>query len=241
MTMILALPCKGGVVIASDGVALERADGEPTTVPVQKIFPLGKNKLWGGAGDGGDIKEFRKKLDKLSEEEKNIPLSDEERLGFLNAYANCDRERANALGGSCTEFLVVEHKECPIAWWRASNSVEGEFFTEKDPLFDKRNYLAAGQGRLVAETILRNINYLLTLEQGVLMAYRIIKEAIKMGNFFLGEPIDIWTIKNGQVRHIETAKEMDRIKGCYAEWLAGERFALDAASLSLNTLDNLFF
>jgi hypothetical protein len=231
MTLILALPCRDGIVLASDGKVQRFTDGQWTSYTAQKIFKFGKNKLWGCAGAEPDLKKFEKKINNLSDEEKGISLADEEHLGFLDKFANCDEETARRK--ECSEFLVVEYTKYPMAWRRTADTMQGVFYNGSDKLFDGFSSLGVGSGQLVAEIVLRNINYQLILEEGVLAAYRILKEAIKMGNFRVGEPIDIWTIRRGKVKHIEKETEINRIKESYGTLLAGERFAFTAASLTL--------
>ena len=53
MTLVLAIRCREGVVLASDGQATTDAAGQPTRQPVRKLFDLGGRIAWGGAGRVG--------------------------------------------------------------------------------------------------------------------------------------------------------------------------------------------
>src|SRR5215212_5873575 len=53
MTLVLALRCRDGVVLASDGQATSEAAGQPTRQPVGKLFDVGGRIAWGAAGSVG--------------------------------------------------------------------------------------------------------------------------------------------------------------------------------------------
>ena len=50
MTLVLAIRCRDGVVVASDGQATTDAAGQPTRRPVRKLFVIGGQIAWGAAG-----------------------------------------------------------------------------------------------------------------------------------------------------------------------------------------------
>ena len=53
MTLVLAVRCHEGVVLASDGQATSDAAGQPTRQPTRKLFALGERIAWGAAGSLG--------------------------------------------------------------------------------------------------------------------------------------------------------------------------------------------
>ena len=48
MTVVLALRCADGIVMASDSQITD--GGRGLTYPAQKLHPLGKHAAWGGSG-----------------------------------------------------------------------------------------------------------------------------------------------------------------------------------------------
>jgi hypothetical protein len=66
----------------------------------------------------------------------------------------------------------------------------------------------------------------LDVERGKLLAYRIIKDAIDIGAFGLGEPIDIWTMKMVDEKpeiHNLTEEEILALNDAYLVWKEAER------------------
>lgn len=58
MTIVIALSCSNGVVMASDSQASEMVIG--VRFPVQKVFPLTDQALWGGSGDSQTISDINR-------------------------------------------------------------------------------------------------------------------------------------------------------------------------------------
>lgn len=55
MTLIVALACKNGIVVASDGQATGGSAGGPIRMPIQKIYPINSHVLFGASGSVGEI------------------------------------------------------------------------------------------------------------------------------------------------------------------------------------------
>jgi 20S proteasome alpha/beta subunit len=103
----------------------------------------------------------------------------------------------------------------------------------KSIFFSKDNYemtkcrmfsIGNGNGQIVAQALFeslkdRNCEY--TLAQESLMAYRLIKEAIKSSPV-VGEPIDIWTIKDNVVKQ-KTKEELEELNNLSDDWMNEER------------------
>lgn len=53
MTVVLAVRCSEGVVLASDGQVTADAAGQPTKAPARKLFDVGGQLAWGAAGSAG--------------------------------------------------------------------------------------------------------------------------------------------------------------------------------------------
>jgi proteasome beta subunit len=60
MTIVIALSCSDGVVMASDSQATEMMAGVRWNVP--KVFQLGDRAIWGGTGDAQTISEIDRAL-----------------------------------------------------------------------------------------------------------------------------------------------------------------------------------
>ena len=91
-----------------------------------------------------------------------------------------------------------------------------------------------GSGQIVAQALFENLkdrNREYTLAQGSLMAYRLIKEAIKSSPD-IGEPIDIWTIKNN-VAERKTEEQLEELNSLSNDWVEEERRVSDDILSSL--------
>ena len=77
---------------------------------------------------------------------------------------------------------------CDWSQWRV-------YQTNQDTELQVFNYGIIGIGDTFAYTILKNYKLSdCSIERGKIVAYRVIRDAIDVGAYGLGEPIDIWTI-----------------------------------------------
>lgn len=60
MTLIIALACKNGIVMASDGQATGGSARGPIRVPVQKIYKINEHVLFGASGSVGVVQKTEK-------------------------------------------------------------------------------------------------------------------------------------------------------------------------------------
>jgi len=71
-----------------------------------------------------------------------------------------------------------------------------------DEFLDEMGYACSGIGDTFAYTLLRNYySSEMDIRKGKLVAYRVIRDAVDIGAYGLGEPVDIWIIKvNGDIQ-----------------------------------------
>jgi 20S proteasome alpha/beta subunit len=241
MTLILAITCKDGVVLASDGLAINPISGELIKSKYPKIFKLGQNRLWGCSGSTPDIAWFSNILSKTLRETKNRPLSDFRLRKRLEATAPKIKANAEALAREkmhispsdalpsglvrCPQYLVVGHQRYPIVWQMADNCESVFFNRDQNEMTHCCIFtIGTGIGQWVARAFFERVKDVCneyTVTQGSLMAYRIIKEAIK-ASALVGEPIEVWTICNDVVeqKKDEELKELERF---YNDWTDKER------------------
>ncbi len=82
MTLVLAIRCREGVVLASDGQATSDAAGQPTRSEVRKLFDLGGRIAWGAAGSVG----LQQALgERLAEERERIVGCEDPRAALVDA------------------------------------------------------------------------------------------------------------------------------------------------------------
>jgi hypothetical protein len=74
MTLILALACADGIVMASDGQATFSTTGQPVKQPIRKIHRLASCVLWAGAGDVGLLQKIGYALEVVEADKLGLPI-----------------------------------------------------------------------------------------------------------------------------------------------------------------------
>lgn len=225
MTLIIALACKDGVILASDSQATTFSTGGPIRRTISKIKYLGQNKLWAASGSVGMIQKLEAVFNSLPKEILNAPLSEHQlRQAIIqNAHALRAQElqRHRTLHGpgrdieaGMADLLIVEYQN-GARIWHINPDCADEFLEEF-------GYGTSGSGDIFAHTLIKNYRVKnLSVEQGCLIAYRVLRDAIDIGAFGLGEPIDIWIIDNNGVRQ-KSQPEMLALRDSYASWIEAE-------------------
>lgn len=232
MTLIIALACKNGIVMASDGQATGGSVGGPVRMPIKKIYPINNHVLFGASGSIGVIQKSRAIISSLSQEldkEWDFGLMEKVRQNLFNIYKNeINRHRAFYQGTPQEDienapiadvllcnFIKKGNSEQKIIWHIAPDC--------SDEMLDEIGYGCSGNGDVFAHTLLKNYPVKgLDVEKGKLVAYRVIKEAIEIGAYGLGEPIDIWAITEKGCEQV-TTKELMALEDTYNLWKEIER------------------
>jgi len=209
MTLIIALKCKDGIVMASDGQATGFSTGGPIRQKIQKIFKLTDNILFGASGSVGTVQKSKEIFERFAQQLNNkfdLDIRDQIRQSLFQIMKNeFDRHKAfhgKSEGAPLADILIcikLKNGNCKI--WHITPDCAEEFL-------DELGYGCSGIGDTFAYTLLKNYySPEMDIERGKLVAYRVIKEAIEIGAFGLGEPIDIWTLnkETGEIK--ELAKE----------------------------------
>lgn len=225
MTLIIGLACKDGVILASDGQATTSSTGGPIRMTMSKIKYLGNHKLWGASGSVGMIQKIESVFGNLPKEILNAPLSEPQlrQTIFQNAHTirAQELERHRALYGSgrdaeagVADLLIIEYQGNPRIWHITPDCA--------DEFLEEFGYGTSGSGDIFAHTLLKNFKIKeFSLEQGALIAYRVLRDAIDIGAFGLGEPIDIWVIDKDGIRQ-KHENEMLALRDAYTTWIEAE-------------------
>jgi len=232
MTLIIALACKDGIVMASDGQATGGSTGGPIRIPIQKIFKINEHVLFGAAGSVGIIQRSRDVIRFFSaklEDEWSYELMGEIKKALFGIYKNeIDRHRAFYRGTPQEDIRnapVADVLLCNFSTkgdenqkviWHIAHDCSSE-------MLDEIGYGCSGSGDVFAHTLLKNYSVKeLTVEKGKLVAYRVIKEAIEIGAYGLGEPIDIWIITKEGCKRL-SQEELMGLEDAYNVWKEMER------------------
>lgn len=217
MTLVIALNCKDGMVMASDGQATVTSAGGPVRTPIQKIFKINNHVLFGASGSVGTIQRSLSIIRGLSsklEREWDYELMEGVRRTLFSVYKNeIDRHRAFYKGTPQEDIcnapiadvlLCSLTKKQKMLWHIAPDC--------SDELLRDIGYACTGVGDVFAYTLLKNFNVRDNdVAEGKLIAYRVIKEAIEIGAYGLGEPIDIWVIQYKNEKIVITQLNQEEI------------------------------
>lgn len=197
MTLISALICTDGIVMASDGQSTFPTAAGFMRLPSEKIKKIGERVLWGGAGDVGLLQKIEITLCNLKPEIWARPI------GRLRPDI-----RAGALGeqkASATTFLpVVKEFPQPTAHVLFAGYDKGTpWILEIDPngsdtQLEGYGFAAVGSGAHFVYGVLSGFGkHTWTLETGKILSYKIIHEAINVAAFGLGPPLQMWELPKG--------------------------------------------
>lgn len=225
MTLIVGLACKDGVILASDSQATTFSTGGPVRRTISKIKYLGDHKLWSASGSVGMIQKIEAVFASLPKEILNASINEPQlRQNVLqNAHTLRAQElqRHRALYGQgrdmeagIADLLIVEYQGNPRIWHINPDCA--------DEFLEEFSYGTSGSGDIFAHTLLKNFKIKeFSIEQGALIAYRVLRDAIDIGAFGLGEPIDIWVINRDGIMQKQES-EILALRDAYSTWMEAE-------------------
>lgn len=192
MTLILAIPAANGLVLASDS---QITTGEVRT-PGQKIYRLNERCLWAGAGELALVQRVGEHFGALPQDAHLANLRDQlgavikqcvtglVQLDFRLQFLPPDPERLLQL--HYADFIFAElGREAELLHISSLGSPE---WFQNQPV-------VLGNGDLFAYALLQKYQgRSLTPEKAAILAYKVIEEAIEVGAYGLGPPIDVWQI-----------------------------------------------
>jgi proteasome beta subunit len=225
MTLVLAVRCRDGVVLASDGQATSDAAGQPTRAVAEKLFALGDRVAWGAAGSVGLQQTLSAQLGAVNGETRDaealrrllaslvIPLQQEAVRGFVPHPGSTPPELA-----------------CLFCWWAPDGPrILSIPRTGSDHQFHD-GYAAIGSGDIFAAHAMRSIEHVgiagLGTEQAKMVAYRAVAEAIDVAAVFLGPPIQMAVVTAAGVRLVARGELDDQLADAVEVWKARDREAL---------------
>lgn len=206
MTIILAIPTKDGVIIASDGQitsGLIRTTGK-------KIKKLNKRCLWGASGEMALIQ-------RVEETISYIPNKEEQSLQNLRdilskTIRECVDSFLKLVGDRPVtgDFLFVEYVLQPHILHIALDGTP-EWIVDRPFVSGIRPEVATALFHKYLNIIPDRID----TQKGTFLAFKIIEEVIEVISYGVGPPIDIWQItkegvKNLDEREISALEDLSR-------------------------------
>ncbi|MDE1825752.1 MAG: hypothetical protein KGH77_01940 [Candidatus Micrarchaeota archaeon] len=216
MTLVTALKCKDGIVMASDGQATGNSAGGAIRYEMPKIHKIG-NALYGASGTIGMI---QKSLDVVRSfsGELGSGITVDLRRSVRNALLDLSIEAQNThrrYYGSTEGAPLADIFICAKdgsgeqrIWHRGKDG--------NDEYLDGIGYGCTGGGDVFGYTMLKGIGVgRFGIEGGKLIAYKVIRNAIEVGAYGLGNPIDMWSMdEKGMIRR-ESKQDLEVIHAAY--------------------------
>lgn len=217
MTLILVFPALDGIVFASDSqitAGMVRSTG-------QKIKKLNDRCLWAASGELALIQRVEERLSELSDAPLrqlrdqicsvvNQCLSQSLNLDFRTPFFKNDPDALLRLHPA--DFVFAEANS-GVSILHVLVNGTAEWIQDRP--------FASGSGDLFAYALLQKYQGLsLDIEKASLLAYKVIEEAIEVGAYGLGPPIDVWQISQNGVIQLDDARKAALEDACRALWEA---------------------
>ncbi len=202
MTLIVIFPTQDGIIVGSD---TQLTQGN-TRTQANKIYEFGDGCLWAGAGDVHVIQRVEEELYSLQKKPlKNIRDVVGKRIKkcieqciSLDIRSNLIDHPDQVLSLFPVEFLFAEHISA------AEQTIYLYFHSGQSSVVARP--FAIGSGAIFAFALLQKYEEVYDLfdtRAAAVLTYKILGEAIKVGAYGLGLPIDIWVIDSCGSRRIE--------------------------------------
>ncbi|MDO8750152.1 MAG: hypothetical protein Q7K03_03280 [Dehalococcoidia bacterium] len=237
MTLIIALACKQGLVFAADSQATESAPGLSTRFPVEKIRPLGSSILWASSGDVGLFQQVDEAFARQTSPPWQQGIAElRTKLRYITVGV-VKRSLDNSLPIPTTQ----QWHQGAILFCGYTGSTQKthwllELLTDgRNTRYEERGFHAIGSGTVfaqVAQAMLAHYDIKnRTLDEGIKIAYRVMDSAIEVAAAYIGPPIRIWTISEGDVHNL-TDDELQAVRDSVGLWKQLERETLQRTASS---------
>jgi 20S proteasome alpha/beta subunit len=226
VTLVLAIRCREGIVLASDGQATTDAAGQPTRLEVQKLFVLGGRIAWGAAGSVGLQQALGERLD--AELERVLAAADP-RAALVDAVIPIQQRALRDFvphPGAHPPDLA-----CVFCWLDPDGSAR--IFSVPRTGSDHQlheGHAAVGTGDIFADFAMVSVAHLgtpeLSLEQAKMVALKAIADAIDVAAVYLGRPIQMIVVTAGGVREVPRAEIEGGLSDSVDAWKVRQRETL---------------
>jgi proteasome beta subunit len=227
MTVVLALRCADGVVLASDSQITDPARG--VSYPAQKLHPLGGNAAWGGSGSRAVLYDIEQLLNAEPDavvEAQDVGRALQARVLpiFKHHYENFISDVPETKSGATPATFVL-----------AAGYADGRpFIVDIDPHglighHEETGFQSVDSGAPMAQqayallasfqTPRRGVGY------GVAAALRVL-DALDVSSPSIGGPMDICRITPEGAHHLGP-DEVEEVRGQVTRWLDRERRTID--------------
>ncbi|MET0698138.1 MAG: proteasome protein [Mycobacterium sp.] len=227
MTVVLAIRCADGVVIASDSQITDSARG--LSFAAQKLHPLGTHAAWGGSGSRAVLYDVEKIFD--AEPDAIVGAPDvgravQERVlpVFKHHYENfIEHVPGEKAAGSAATYVMA-----------AGYAGDVPFIVDVDPNglvghYEETGFHAVGSGSAMAQQAQALLAHFRMSERsvdyGVVAALRVL-DALDATSPSVGGPMDVCRITPDGAKHLDP-DEIAKVREQVNRWVELERSALD--------------
>ncbi len=225
MTLVVALQCTDGAILASDSQSTESTGNVRSAG--QKVFPLTEHAVWGASGNGQIIAEIRDRLTDITNSTPVImgqgivnkvrPVLDRHYKNFINV----PNQPPSSPGTSVLACGVW--KETP---WIVEVDAHCQYSQ-----YETKGYHAIGSGAEPAQYAIAVLSHFQTknnsLEYGKMVVYRVMDTVIQTSAYHVGPPIQMWTVNQSGVHQL-IDEELAQLQDAVATWKAVERDTLES-------------
>lgn len=229
MTVVLALKCADGIVLAADSQITDSARG--ISYPAQKLHPLGGTAAWGGSGARSalvDIKELFDTNPAAILEGVNLGHALQEQVVpvLRHHYAHFIEEVPGETGPGGTPATYVL-----VAGYREDGT---PFIADIDPhglvgRYEEVGFHAVGSGAAMAQQAgVLLAHFRMTerdVDHGVLAAVRVL-DALRITSPSVGGPVDVYRMTPDGAEGLDPA-QIDRVRERVQRWEELEDKLLD--------------
>ncbi len=195
MTLVVALACADGLVLAADSAASFSEGVQQSTA---KIRQLGKWAIWGSAGHEGMGQEFEARIRQLVDFDQDPPTLVDLRIALqLAMYETASRWLTHTVRANAPAYLST-----PVCHALIVARVEDDYrIIEVEPngntgVLTHYRYAAIGSGALWAKAALYPIRgRILTVEQAKPVLWKVLQEAIEGHASGLAQPVQMWAMQ----------------------------------------------
>lgn len=234
MTVVIALRCNDGLLVASDSQGTESASAmhETTRHEVQKVFCVGERAAWGASGLASVITDLGPKLDRVS--------------GSIAQTSDpCDtyvRPVRAVLKTHYDRYLEVpdgQRASSPASSFLSAGYGKDDepYIVEVDPncttsRYDQIGFHSIGSGAAfarMAQALMAHFRVReRSLSHGLLVAYRVLDAVINTSAFGVGGPIQMAQVTPSEGARLLDEEELDEIASKVGLWQELEQETLQA-------------
>lgn len=203
MTLILAIPASDGMVMASDG----QVTAGMVRWPSKKIKRLNNLCVWGASGELAFIQRVEEGIS-TSPNEQSLPNLRDNLAGVVRqsvaALLQLDFRTQFCQGNPDIllqlhpgDFIFTEYRSSPRILHITANGTPEWIGVP----------FASGLGAPFAHALLQRYQGVtFEVSKAALLAFKVIEEAIEVGAYGLGPPIDVWQITQQGVKNYSEAE-----------------------------------